>query len=298
MNPQPITALPEINKLWNYSDPAGTELKFKELLQVATEQGDVSYQGELLTQIARTYSLRKMFDKAHETLNQVEQMPLEQYPLISVRYLLERGRAYNSANEKFRARELFLKAWDMAKLEQLDYYAVDAAHMLAIAEHNPTVQLQWNEAAIRYAETAEDPAAMQWLGSLYNNTGWSHHDQGNFEKALKVFEKALVFRTVHNHPINTILIAKWCVARAQRAVGNIDEALRLQQNLKAEYEKRELNSDGYVFEELALLYDAKGDKAAAAAAAKTAYNLLSNDNYFKENETARFGKLKLLAGVW
>lgn len=296
MNPQPTTALPEINKLWNYSDAAGTELKFRELLPVATEQGDVSYQGELLTQIARTYSLRKMYDKAHETLNQVEQMDLELYPVIAVRYLLERGRTYNSASEKFRARELFLKAWDMAKLEQLDYYAVDAAHMLAIAEHNPTVQLQWNEAAIRYAETAEDPTAMQWLGSLYNNTGWTYHDQGNFKKALNVFERALVFRTVHNHPINTILIAKWCVARAQRSLGNIDEALRLQLNLKGEYEKRELTSDGYVFEELALLHDLKGDKAAAKEAASIAFAQLSSDNYFMENETARLEKLKGLVG--
>ncbi len=297
MNPQPTTALPEINKLWNYSDPAATEVKFRELLPAANDVGDVSYKGELLTQIARTYSLRRMFDKAHETLNEVEQMPLEEYPVVEARYLLERGRAYNSANEKFRARELFLKAWEHCKLEQLDYYAVDAAHMLAIAEHNPTVQLQWNEAAIRYAETAIDPAAMQWLGSLYNNTGWSYHDQGNYTKALKVFEKALVFRTVHNHAINTILIAKWCVARAHRSLGNIDEALRLQQNLKAEYEKRELKNDGYVFEELALLYDLKGDTAAAKESAELAHEALSTDNYFTTNETARLGKLKDLAGA-
>jgi hypothetical protein len=82
------TQLPNINKLWDYNDPAATEQKFKALLPEAIAQGDVSYQGELLTQIARTYSLRKMFDQAHTTLNEVEQMPLEQYPLVAVRYLL------------------------------------------------------------------------------------------------------------------------------------------------------------------------------------------------------------------
>jgi len=290
------TKLPNINKLWDYNDPAATEQKFKALLPEAIAQGDVSYQGELLTQIARTYSLRKMFDQAHTTLNEVEQMPLDQYPVVAVRYLLERGRAYNSANEKFRARELFLRAWELGKLEQLDYYAVDAAHMLAIAEHSPTVQLQWNEAAIRYAETAEDPAAMQWLGSLYNNTGWSHHDMGNYKKALNIFERALVFRTVHQHPIKAILIAKWCVARAHRSLDNIDEALRLQELLKAEYEKNGLPEDSYVLEELALLYEQKGSLPAAQEVAKRAFWNLSNDAYFKENEKDRLEKLMQLGG--
>lgn len=296
MNTQPTTALPEIEKLWNFSDPAATELKFRELLPAAESAGATSYHGELLTQIARTYSLRRMFDKAHETLDVVEQMDLDEYPLVEARYLLERGRTYNSANEKTRARELFLKAWNHCKLEQLDYLAVDAAHMLAIAEHNPDVQLQWNETAIRYAETAIDPKAMQWLGSLYNNTGWSYHDKGDYAKALKTFEKGLVFRTVNQHPIKTILIAKWCVARANRSLGNIDEALRLQQILKAEYEKHELKSDGYVFEELALLYDLKADAAAAKEAAQNALDTLAADSYFMQHEADRVVKLKSLVG--
>lgn len=297
MNAQPTSTLPELEKLWNFSDPVATEQKFKELLPAAESLGAESYKGELLTQIARTYSLRRMFNEAHETLDIVEQMPLDHYPLVEARYLLERGRTFNSANEKTRARELFLKAWNHCKLEQLDYLAVDAAHMLAIAEHNPDVQIQWNEAAIRYAETAIDPKAMQWLGSLYNNTGWSYHDKGDYQKALKTFEKGLVFRTVNQHPIKTILIAKWCVARANRSLGNIDEALRLQQILKAEYEKHALKSDGYVFEELALLFDLKGDAAAAKEAAQNALNILSADSYFMQNESTRVDKLKALAGL-
>ncbi len=295
MDIQTKTPLPDINKLWNYTDPAATEQRFRELLPEAIAQGNVNYQGELLTQIARTYSLRKMFAEAHDTLNQVEGLPLQQYPLVHVRYLLERGRAYNSANERYRAKELFLKAWEMAKREELDYYAVDAAHMLAIAEHNPTVQLQWNEAAIRYAETAIDPSAMQWLGSLYNNTGWTYHDMGNFAKALNIFERALVFRTVHQHSLKTILIAKWCVARAHRSLGNVDEALRLQTRLKEEYERNQLPQDGYVYEELALLHDLKGDKPAAKESATVAHGLLSTDNYFRENEQERLEVIKNLS---
>ncbi len=295
MNIPSTAAMPDINKLWDYNNPAATEQKFRKLLPEAIEQGNISYQGQLLTQIARTYSLRKMFDEAHRTLKEVEQLPLV-YPVVQVRYLLEKGRAYNSAGKKEEAKEQFLQAWKLAKREELDYYAVDAAHMMAIAETEPILQIQWNDTAIRYAETAIDPSAMQWLGSLYNNLGWTYHDQGNFVKALNLFERAWVYRTINKSPIANILIAKWCVARANRSLGNIDEALMMQQQLVADYDERELPQDAYVYEELALLNTLKGNQPAAQQAAKIAYDLLSKDTHFIEKEHERWEQLRGLAG--
>lgn len=264
------------------------------MLPEAIAQGDIRYQGELLTQIARTYSLRRMFDEAHRTLKEVEQLPLA-YPVVQVRYLLEKGRAYNSAGKKEEAKEQFSQAWKLAKKEALDYFAVDAAHMMAIAETEPNMQIQWNEAAMRYAETAPDEAAKQWLGSLYNNLGWTYHDQGNYPKALNIFERAWVFRTTNNHPADTIRIAKWCVARANRSLGNHDVALKMQLELQAEYLQHDLPSDGYVQEELALLYALKGDAAKAKDAAKAAYDKLYQDDNFKQHESERLEQLRELA---
>ena len=48
----------DIDSFWEYSDPAASEARFRAALSSA--QGDDRL--ELLTQIARTYSLRQRFD--------------------------------------------------------------------------------------------------------------------------------------------------------------------------------------------------------------------------------------------
>jgi len=55
-NPQPR----DIDSFWEYSDPAASEARFREALGDA--RGDERL--ELLTQVARTYSLRKDFATA------------------------------------------------------------------------------------------------------------------------------------------------------------------------------------------------------------------------------------------
>jgi len=54
-----------------------------------------------------------------------------------VRYLLERGRTFNSAGEKDRARPLFVQAWEIAGAAGLEGLAVDAAHMVPIVVGGP-----------------------------------------------------------------------------------------------------------------------------------------------------------------
>jgi hypothetical protein len=58
----------EIDGFWEYSDPAGSESRFRAAL--ATASGDERL--ELMTQVARTYSLRKRFDEAHRLLDEIE----------------------------------------------------------------------------------------------------------------------------------------------------------------------------------------------------------------------------------
>ena len=65
---------PEIDRLWNYEDPAGTEGKLRELLPAARAAGEPGYLVELLTQIGRTYSLRGKFKEAHATLDEAEKL--------------------------------------------------------------------------------------------------------------------------------------------------------------------------------------------------------------------------------
>jgi len=45
--------LPDFDKLWDYNDPAGTQMKFEQLLERAAASGDDTYYYGLQTQIAR-----------------------------------------------------------------------------------------------------------------------------------------------------------------------------------------------------------------------------------------------------
>ncbi|HND49561.1 MAG TPA: hypothetical protein PLL95_13435, partial [Anaerolineales bacterium] len=61
--------LPDFDSFWDYSNPAKTESKFREVLPQFPEGNE---RLELLTQIARTQGLQRMFDEAHQTLDEVE----------------------------------------------------------------------------------------------------------------------------------------------------------------------------------------------------------------------------------
>lgn len=283
------------DKLWDYSDPAETEVKFKAFLQENKDKIPHTYKLQLLTQIARTFSLRRMFDDAHKVLDEVEPQLPPSPDVANARYYLERGRAYNSAGNKPRAKELFVMAEKTATSIVADYYTVDALHMLAIvAEPNDAISI--NERAMRVAEQSPDPRAKGWLGALYNNTGWSYFDKGEYAKALDIFERALKFRE-EKQSVPEIRIAKWCIARTYRALNRNDEALQMQLQLAAEYEADGKESDGYVCEELGELYLLKDDTPNVQKYFAKAWNVLSKDGWMMENEAARMQRIKQLANI-
>lgn len=165
--------LPEFDKLWDYAHPDKSEAVFRALVPKARASGDRGYLVELLTQLGRTQGLQRRFPEAHRTLDEAEQLLMPETKVARVRYLLERGRAFNSGGQVAKARLLFLQAWDAARACGAEDYAVDAAHMLGIVEP-PEKALEWNERAIARAEAAKNPRVTGWLGALYNNTGWTY----------------------------------------------------------------------------------------------------------------------------
>ena len=282
--------LPEFDALWDYNDPGGTELKFRELIPVAKESGDMSYHAQLLTQIARTEGLQRKFEDAHNTLDTVEAMLTDEMVVAKIRYLLERGRVHNSSGQPEESKPCFLEAWELGLEHGEDYHAVDAAHMMGIVEP-PDKQLEWAAKAMELAEKSEDERARNWLGPLYNNTGWSYHDLGEYDKALELFEKSLKFREERKDE-RGIRIAKWTVGRVYRSLGRLEEALEIQRGLEKEFEEKGVEQDGYVFEELGecLLVLKKEDEARKYF--KLAYDLLSKDPWLVANQAERLERLK------
>ena len=290
---QDALGLPNFDSLWNYDNPAETEKKFSEILPQAESSGDTSYLIQLITQIARTQGLQMKFDDAHKTLDRAKELNPQNYDAAYIRYLLERGRTYNSSKVKDRARELFLEAYNFGLTRNLDNYTIDAAHMMGIVEQADE-SLKWNETAIKLAEGSHEQKARKWLGPLYNNTGWTYFDMKEFDKALDMFERNVEWHTSMQSKI-PLIGAKWSVARVLREIGNTDEALTMQLDLIDELKEKGIEQDGYVFEEIGECLLLKNKKEDSKPYFKQAYELLSKDIWLQENEKDRLARLKELS---
>ena len=279
----------DFDALWDYSDPHKTETKFREILLQIPESNPAYL--ELLTQIARSQGLQQKFDKAHQTLDQVERRLGDYASRAKIRFYLERGRVFNSAGHPDETPPFFEQALDMAKKLSEDFYAVDALHMLAIVAP-PASSLDLNLLAIQFAESSDQEKARGWLGSLYNNTGWLYHELDDFESALDMFQKAEAARRLKGS-VNEIRIAQWCVARTLRSLNRIEKALSKQLTLKAEFEAAG-ESDSYVFEELGECLLALDRAQEAQPYFAKAHELLAQDVWLAEKEPVRLERLKEL----
>lgn len=254
--------LPDLDSLWDFSDVDGTETRFRDLLDAA-EEAD---RAEILTQLARTMSLRRRFDEAHELLDQAA-ATMGAGSRAEVRYLLERGRSLNSAGGRHASRQVFAQAIAAAEALGDGHLLVDALHMSAIVEE-PEPALELHRRAIATAEASDDPKVRKWRASVANNYAWALFDQGRLDAALHWFERARDFRAEQGQ-VREEQIARWCIARCLRELGRIEEALQLQSDLAAEVEE----PDPYLHEELALLNQARNDREAAARHAAAALEL-------------------------
>jgi tetratricopeptide (TPR) repeat protein len=287
--------LPVIDTLWDYDDPRATEVIFRELVPAAERSGNRSYHAELLTQLARTLSLQRKFDDAHRLLDDARQLIAEQpMSIAEIRYLLERGRTFNSSNEKVQAITLFKDAYKKALQSNEEFYAIDAAHMLGVAE-KPQEQLYWNIKAMDLAEKSVDAKARKWLGPLYNNIGWTYHDAKDYERALDLFKKSLAWRTEQEDE-KGIFIAKWTIGRTYRTLDRIDEALAVQRELLDQIQREGLAPSGFVFEELAECLLIKNSRYEAKEYFRKAYEILSKDIWLKANAVDRLQRLHELGG--
>lgn len=273
---------------WNFQDAPGSERAFRELLDA---QSDPDMRAEITTQVARALGLQRRFDEAHAMLDTVEGELGDRAAIVRVRYLLERGRVLNSSGNPDAALPVFIQAWKAARGAGDDYYAVDAAHMLAIVEP-PEKQLRWYYRAAELAEDSDMRRARMWLGTLYNNAGWSYCETNHFKDALAMFEKALAWRKEQGQARET-RIAEWTVGRCLRSLNRADEALAIQERLREEWATAG-EPDAYVFEELGECLTALGRGDDAREYFGAAYDLLSKDSWFVEQEPERLARMKQL----
>jgi len=254
----------DVDAAWDFADPQVSEARFQTLAASAT--GDAA--AILETQIARTYGLRRRFDEARSLLARLEPGLAALGPEAQVRYHLEYGRSWASATHqpaeltpaaRTTARAAYLRAYEIAREHRLDDLAIDALHMLPMADTDAASGLHWTQLALEVMLQSDQPKARKWEASLRNNLGYYLHGEGRYAEALAMFQSNVPVTERAGNATQT-RIAHWMVAWTLRSLGRLDESLAIQLRLEQE-NARESTPDPYVFEELAQLYRALGDDA-------------------------------------
>ena len=279
----------DVSPYWNFADPAASEVAFRKAL---ASPHDLDDELTLQTQIARTYSLRARFDDAHALLDRIEPRLSGAGAEPRVRYLLERGRTFRSAQAPERALPLFVEATDRAQAAGLDALEIDAMHMVALVEPGSEAQLDWNRRALALARASSDPLAQRWEASLANNIGWTLAGAGRYDEALASFETALAARE-RTGKADDIRSARWMIARTLRSMSRHDEALAILRDLEREGEASG-DRDGYVFEEIGENLLAQHDDAAARPYFAKAWTLLDADHSLDRPGEERLQRLQRL----
>ncbi len=256
----------DVAPLWDHARPALSEERFRAAMKSATGDDALILQ----TQVARTYVFRKDFARARELLGEVEGKIDAAGPEAQTRYWLELGRTYAShqhppetqtAEAKRLARDAFSRALQIARQARLDAMAIDALHMFPFVDTAPEDQLRWTQQALALVEASDQASAKRWEPSIRSNLGEALRDLGRHGEALEQFKRALALYEQGTDPRST-RDAHWQVARTLRALNRIDDALAIQ--LRVERESDAAGAPkAYVFEELELLYKAKGDEERA-----------------------------------
>jgi tetratricopeptide (TPR) repeat protein len=268
----------DVISMWDFDQPEVSEQRFRTALAAATGTDALV----LRTQLGRALGLQRRFDESAAEFDAVAaagDLP----PLARVYLDLERGRLLNSSGRRDESRPHFLAALEEAERESIDHLAADAAHMLAIIEPGAG-GIEWAERALATAEASDDPRARTWVGSVTHNLGWTLHDLGRFDEALRCWEKTLAFREQQGDE-ELIRVARWTVARGLRSLGRYDDALAIQWELHGGDE------DGYVEEELGELLLALGRPADARPHFARAHEVLSGDAWLVANEADRLKRL-------
>ena len=171
-----------LDRLWDLDNPGLSETRFREALDDGTFDADE--RAELATQLGRAIGLQGRFEEADALLDLVDC----EEPTVAVRVLLERGRVLNSSGHAAMAVPLFEQAAELADHLGEEFLAVDALHMLAIADAAHAVT--WTRSALEYASTVHDPRAKRWMVALHNNLGWTLHEAGRCTEAMVEFQLA------------------------------------------------------------------------------------------------------------
>lgn len=255
----PARAALDVDALWDFAQPVRTEQAFREALGRA--QGDEAL--ILVTQIARTFTIRGEFANAERELDGIAAKLPTAGAEARVREALERGRILRGQGQGGQARPFFIRALEMARPAGLEALTADAMHSVALVEPTREGRLAWHERTLDYVREAKDARARKWEPAALNNMGITLNEMGRHDLALPVLQKALaIYQQQGLAP--AIRGGRWLVAHTQRMSGDLKAALAGFESLEKDDAAAGI-ADRYVLNELASVHEARGDAAAAEA---------------------------------
>ena len=201
-----------LRPLWDFEDLDASATRFREQLE---QEGSDAGRAEVLSQLARVEGLRDEFGRCAELLDKAEVLAGSD-PVANIRLELERGRMFRSSGDLEAAFPLFKSAFERASEAGEFWFAGDAAHMCAIAVTGRDLMDEWTQRGLDLGE--REPDASYWAGPLLNNLGWAYFDAGEHERALELFERALVVRERDPSNPAAIQLANDAVEEARQAL--------------------------------------------------------------------------------
>ena len=172
---------PQLDQLWDFGDASASEQRFR--AAIADESEPVAA-AELGTQLARALGLQERYAEGDEVLDAIPDLD----SVVTARHLIERGRLRNSSGHPDVAIPLFEESLAAAAAAGDDFFTVDAAHMLAIADTAHADR--WVARGLETIAETKDVRTKRWAVSLHNNLGWWHFDAGRKAAALAELELA------------------------------------------------------------------------------------------------------------
>jgi tetratricopeptide (TPR) repeat protein len=305
-----ITHLEKFDELvGKLGDPVLIQAKLQKLSKQAIQLSNKSIYLQILSQIALMQAVQKKFAEAHLTLDQAEKLLTSQYDLAKVRILCERGRVFQQAGDLAQARIYFEKSYELSMACKFDKQTINAAHMIAIVAPTSAEKIAWNNKALDLAMHTYDASAQSWRGPILNNLGANYLENQQLEKALDVFENALIEFKKTPEATSSIRFVKFKVAQVLRMLVRLDEALEMLHLQLQEYDTMNVagNFDiqkdmfvvmrGCLYEEIAIIYEVKNNFDEAKKYAHLALLDLDNNQLFMTIEheyQARIEKLNRL----
>lgn len=283
--------LPDIDSLWNYPDPCGSEATFRQLLDRVGSTAPADYVGQVLSQIARAQTLQKEYAQAQTTLDEAAASGADM-PVARIRIPLERGRIWNDTEEFGKARECFSEAVRLALEAGHAPLAADAFHMLGVLPPAEEA-VEWNRRGIEFARSSDNPKARRWLGTFGLNMGLKHQDLRQFAEAERAFTEAIAeYERIGN--VARVRLCRLCLGKNLRLQERYEAALALDRELLAEIDGSD-GPVGYTCEEIAECLLALGRGKEARPFFERAYAILSVDPWFPPPQRGRLERIRLLA---